>query len=73
VFESQQLQEIYLSSKYWDQLMDSPVHWVLWILSLGVEWTGHDVNHAHLVLSLKTSGVTPPLPVFICIGATSFN
>jgi len=68
-----QLQKIYPSSKYQNQLMGSPIHWALWILTLGVEWPGHDINHACLVLRLKTSGVIPPLPVCIHIGATSFK
>jgi hypothetical protein len=73
LFEFQQLQEIYLSSKYKDQLRGSPTQWILGILSLGVKWPGHDINHSHLVLMLKTCSFTPPLPVFICVGATEFN
>jgi len=73
LFEFQQLQEIYLSSKYRDQLRGSPTQWVLGILSLGVKWPGHDINNSHLVLMLKTCGVTPALPAFMCIGATEFN
>jgi len=67
------LEEIYLSSKYQHQLRGSTIHWVLGIVFLGVKWPGHDVNHSHLVQRLKTSGVTPPLPVHIDIEATSFN
>ena len=45
----------------------------LGILTLHVEWLGHEFNHSHSLPMLKTSGVTPPLPVCICTEANAFN
>jgi len=43
-------------------------------LSPGVKWLGHEADHLHLILKLKTSEVIPLLPtcaIVACTGTAS--
>jgi len=42
-----------------------PIQWILWALSLGEKWPGHEADHSHLVLRLRMHGVILPLPQYV--------